>query len=76
MNYNNIPERYEYKGYFAEVHYNSETGLYEGEVINADDVITFKGEIEYGIEDEFCSAIDDYLRYKKMWEDMGEEDDE
>ena len=52
----------EYKGYRGKVEYDAENFMLHGKVVGIDDLITFEGNSEH-IEDEFHSAVDDYLEF-------------
>ena len=54
-----------YKGYAGQVEYDSEEGIFHGEVIDTGDVITFQGESAKEIEKAFKDSIDDYLNFCK-----------
>ena len=53
----------EYKGYFAQVEFDDDAGVFHGEVINLRDVITFEGETVKELQKAFQDSIDDYLDF-------------
>src|SRR5579872_1897999 len=54
-----------YKGYFGEIHFDSEAKLFHGEVIGLKDIITFQGKSVDQLEEAFKDSIDDYLAWCK-----------
>lgn len=53
----------EYKGYFANIEYDSEAKVFHGEVIGLNDVITFQGTSVKELEKEFHESVKDYLEF-------------
>lgn len=53
----------DYKGYIADVNFDSEAHIIHGEVINTRDVITFQGKTVEEIETAFKESVDDYLAW-------------
>ena len=53
----------EYKGYIGKVEFDSEAGIFHGEVINIRDVITFEGSSVDELNQAFKDSIDDYLEF-------------
>ena len=53
----------EYKGYIGKVEFDSEAGIFHGEVINVRDVITFEGSSVDELNQAFKDSIDDYLEF-------------
>lgn len=53
----------EYKGYFANIEYDSEDKIFHGEVIGLNDVITFQGTSVKELEKEFHESVKDYLEF-------------
>ena len=51
----------EYQGYRAAVKFDSDAGVFRGEVVNTRDVIVFEGTSVEQLEREFRFSIDDYL---------------
>ena len=51
----------EYKGYRAAVTFDSDAGVFHGEVVDTRDVIVFEGTSVGQLEEEFRFSIDDYL---------------
>ena len=60
----------EYKGYYTNVTFDSETKSLFGKIEGINDLVTFESDNAEKIEDEFRSAVDDYLVYCK---EMGKE---
>ena len=55
----------EYKGYHAEVVYDTYTNYWCGKLYGIRDLITFGGDTEKELEEDFHSAVDDYLEFCK-----------
>ncbi len=55
----------EYKGYFGTVSLDSDAHIFNGDVINTRDVITFQGTSVDELEQAFRDSIDDYLAWCK-----------
>lgn len=53
----------EYKGYAAQVEFDSEAELYHGEVVGTQDVITFQAKIVDELQGAFQESVDDYLAF-------------
>ena len=53
----------EYKGYQGEVEFDSEAGVFHGEVLNLRDVITFEGSSVDELQQAFRDSVDDYLEF-------------
>lgn len=53
----------EYKGYQGVVEFDSEAGLFHGEVADTRDVITFQGTSVQELEQAFRESVDDYLAF-------------
>ena len=53
----------EYKGYQAEVEYDSQAGVFHGELINIRDVVTFEGRSVDELEQAFRESVEDYLAF-------------
>ena len=62
----------QYKGYSGHVDFDSEAGLFHGEVVDTRDVITFQGTSVSELEQAFRDSIDDYLDFCS---ERGEEPD-
>jgi len=54
-----------YKGYTGNVVFDSEAGIFHGEVIGTRDVITFQGTSVDEIKEEFKESIEDYIDFCK-----------
>ena len=52
-----------YKGYTAQIEVDVEAGILFGQVLDINDVITFKGKTVEEIRQEFKNSIDDYLEF-------------
>ena len=52
----------EYKGYLGEVDYDSETGVFRGDVIGTSEIITFQALSIAELRAAFRHSIDDYLK--------------
>ena len=52
-----------YKGYYAEVKFDDEAGLFHGEVEDTRDVITFQGESVSELQKAFKDSVNDYLAF-------------
>lgn len=55
----------EYKGYIGEVNFDSDARIFNGDVINTRDVITFQGNSVEELENAFKDSIDDYISWCK-----------
>ena len=53
----------EYKGYFAKVEFDDAADIFQGEVINLRDVVTFQGQTVDELHKAFRDSIDDYLEF-------------
>jgi predicted HicB family RNase H-like nuclease len=53
----------EYKAYIGKVEFDSEAGIFHGEVINVRDVITFEGSSVEELNQAFKDSVDDYLGF-------------
>ena len=53
----------EYKGYIGKVEFDSEAGVFHGEVINIRDVIPFEGSSVEELNQSFRDSVDDYLEF-------------
>lgn len=51
----------DYKGYKAQIDFDSEAGIFVGEVINTRDGITFTGRSVEELRQSFQHAVDEYL---------------
>jgi len=60
----------EYKGYVGKVEFDDEAGIFHGEVLDTQDVITFQGQTVAELKTAFQESIDDYLAFCK---ERGEE---
>lgn len=55
----------EYQGYIGKVEFDSEAGVFHGEVINIRDVVTFEGSSVDELTRAFQGSVDDYLEFCK-----------
>jgi predicted HicB family RNase H-like nuclease len=55
--------RFEYNGYIGIAEYDEESKLYQGNVIDIKDPVTFQGLNEYDTEQSFYNSITDYLNF-------------
>ncbi len=55
----------EYKRYIGKVEFDSEAGVFHGEVINIRDVVTFEGSSVDELIRAFQDSVDDYLEFCK-----------
>jgi len=51
----------EYKGYIGSIEYSSEDKCFFGKLEMIDDIVTFEATTTQELEDNFHSAVDDYL---------------
>ncbi len=56
----------EYKGYVGKVEFDDEAGIFHGEVLDTQDVITFQGRSVDELKTAFQGSIDDYLAFCKQ----------
>ncbi|MDZ7961925.1 MAG: type II toxin-antitoxin system HicB family antitoxin [Aulosira sp. DedQUE10] len=61
-----------YKGYTASLEVDVEAGILFGQVLDINDVITFKAKTVEEARQEFQNSVDDYLAF---CEELGEEPD-
>jgi predicted HicB family RNase H-like nuclease len=52
-----------YKNYFGKAEYDSDAGLFHGEVVGTRDVITFQGKSVAELSEAFGESVDDYLAF-------------
>lgn len=52
-----------YKGYSGKVEFDSQAGLFHGEVVDTRDVITFQGRSVEELKQVFEDSVDDYLDF-------------
>ena len=58
--------RFDYKGYYTLIHFDSEDKVLYGKIENANgDLVTFESDSAKEIEKEFHDAVDDWLEFKK-----------
>lgn len=62
----------EYKGYRSKIEFDSEDCVLRGKIEGIKDLVTFESASIYEIEQEFHSAVDDYLEFCK---EVGKEPD-
>lgn len=53
----------EYRGYLGKVEFDSEAGIFHGDVINTRDVITFQGRSVAELKKAFEESVNDYLAF-------------
>jgi predicted HicB family RNase H-like nuclease len=53
----------EYKGYVGRVEYDDEAEIFDGEIINTRDVITFQGASVAELKKAFRDSVEDYLAF-------------
>lgn len=53
----------QYKGYITNIQYSAEDKVLHGKIEGIEDLVTFESESPADIENEFHSAVDDYLEY-------------
>lgn len=54
-----------HKGYLGHVQFDDKAHLFHGEVINAQDVITFQGETVSELKQAFIDSVETYLAFAK-----------
>ena len=52
-----------YKGYIGSIELDEENELFNGQVVNTKDVITFQSETAHGLKQAFIDSIEDYLEF-------------
>lgn len=62
----------EYKGYYTKVEYSVEDNVLYGKIEGIKDLVNFESDNLCDIEEEFHSAVDDYLAFCK---DLGQNPD-
>jgi hypothetical protein len=58
-----IPNPMTYKGYLGRFEFDSEAGIFHGEVSGLRDVVTFQGRTLTELENAFHESVDDYLDF-------------
>ncbi len=53
----------EYKGYWTKVEFDSESLILHGKIEGINDLVTFESDSTEKIEEEFHSAVDDYILF-------------
>ena len=56
-------QEFEYKGYYTKIRYNEEEKWYSGKLEGIRDLVNFGSEKLSEMEQEFHSAVDDYLEF-------------
>ena len=57
--------RFDYKGYYTLIHFDSEDKVLYGKIEGIDDLVTFESDSAKEIEKEFHYAVDDWLEFRK-----------
>ena len=57
--------RFDYKGYYTLIHFDSEDKVLYGKIEGIDDLVTFESDSAKEIEKEFHDAVDDWLKFRK-----------
>lgn len=57
--------RFDYKGYYTLIHFDSEDKVLYGEIEGIDDLVTFESDSAKDIEKEFHDAVDDWLEFRE-----------
>ena len=57
--------RFDYKGYYTLIHFDSEDKVLYGKIEGIDDLVTFESDSAKEIEKEFHEAVDDWLEFRK-----------
>ena len=52
-----------HKGYTGHVEFNDEAGIFHGEVLDLNDVVTFQGRTVEELERAFRESVEDYLAF-------------
>ena len=55
--------RFDYKGYYTLIHFDSEDKVLYGKIEGIDDLVTFESDSAKEIEKEFHDAVDDWLEF-------------
>ena len=53
----------EHKGYRGRVEFDAEAGIFQGEILDTRDVITFQGKTVNEIKRAFRDSVEDYLEF-------------
>ncbi len=53
----------EHKGYRGHVEFDAEAGIFQGEILDTRDVITFQGKTVNEIKRAFRDSVEDYLEF-------------
>lgn len=57
--------RFDYKGYYTLIHFDSEDKVLYGKIEGIDDLVTFESDSAKEIKKEFHDAVDDWLEFRK-----------
>ena len=56
-----MEEVMEYKGYIGSIEFSEKDNVFFGKVVNAKDLISYEGIDTESLQEDFISAVDDYL---------------
>lgn len=57
---------FEYKGYFASVHFSAKDEVFYGKIIGINDLVSFEGESKQKLKNAFYEAVEDYVETCKV----------
>lgn len=57
----------EYKGYIGVFEFEEESQLFQGKVVNIDDLVTFQGKSIAQVKEAFENAVDEYMTWCKKY---------
>ena len=52
---------FQYKGYYAEIHFSAEDEVFYGKLIGINDLVNFEADSVKGLKKAFKEAVEDYL---------------
>lgn len=64
----------EYRGFIGEFTYDEDTGIFEGNVINSEELILFQGKSLEDLYVDFREAIEDYISWYNKREDKADKE--
>lgn len=68
------PNKMEYRGFIGEFTYDEDTGIFEGNVINSEELILFQGKSLEDLYVDFREAIEDYISWYNKREDKADKE--
>ncbi|MBP6952009.1 MAG: hypothetical protein KBD36_02715 [Alphaproteobacteria bacterium] len=57
----------EYKGYIGHYLFDEKTNIFQGNVVNTHDLITFQGKSIFATRQAFQNAVDEYIEWHQKY---------